>query len=76
MYTGGQTLDLPNSVEATGGYSVINLVGRYERGRWTLQARLNNIAAKEYTELVTFFATQAFYPSPERNLSLGLRYDF
>ena len=76
VYTGGQTLDLPNSVEATGGYSVINLVGRYERGRWTLQARLNNIAAKEYTELVTFFATQAFFPSPERNLSLGLRYDF
>ena len=76
VYTGGQTLDLANSAGATGGYSVINLVGRFQRGRWTLQARLNNIAAKEYTELVTFFGTRAFYPSPERNFSLGLRYDF
>ncbi|HAD08738.1 MAG TPA: hypothetical protein DCF62_04600, partial [Porticoccaceae bacterium] len=57
LYTGSQTLDLANSAGSTGGYSVVNLVGRYERDRWTLQARMNNITSKEYTELVTFFGT-------------------
>lgn len=33
---------------------MINLIGRYGLDRWTLQARLNNITGKEYTELVTF----------------------
>lgn len=76
LYTGSQALDLANSVDSTGGYSVINLIGRYGLDRWTLQARLNNITGKEYTELVTFFGTRAYFPSPERNFSLSLRYDF
>jgi len=41
-----------------------------------VRARLNNILGKEYTELVTFFGTPAYYPSPEENATLSVEYRF
>lgn len=76
VYTGSQTLDLANSAGSLGAYSVANLVGAYVLRDWTLQARLNNITAREYTEFATFFGSRALYPSPERNLMLSLSYNF
>lgn len=76
VYTGPQTLDLANSAGRVGGYTVANAVAHYQLQKWTLALRLNNIAAKEYTELVTFFGTRASYPSPERNLMASLTYEF
>ncbi len=71
VHTGGQTLDLAGSAEL-GGYTVANLAASWSRGGWTLQARLNNIADKEYSEFATFFGTRALYPAPERNVLLTL----
>lgn len=71
VHTGSQTLDLANSA-ALGGYTVANLSASWSRGHWTLQARLNNIADKEYSEFATFFGSRALYPAPERNFQLTL----
>ncbi|MAS41365.1 MAG: hypothetical protein CMK33_06580 [Porticoccaceae bacterium] len=71
VYTGAQVLDLANAA-ALGGYTVANLAASWSRGDWTLQARLNNIADREYTEFATFFGTRALYPAPERNFQLTL----
>ncbi len=71
VHTGGQTLDLAGAAEL-GGYTVANLAASWSRGGWTLQARLNNIADKEYSEFATFFGTRALYPAPERNVLLTL----
>ncbi len=76
VYTGAQELDLANSTGGLGGYTVANLAASYRWQRWLLQARLNNITNKQYSELVSFFSTQGFFPSPERNIMLTLSYDF
>lgn len=71
VHTGSQTLDLANGA-ALGGYTVANLAATWSRNRWTLQARLNNMAGKEYSEFATFFGTKALFPAPERNFQLTL----
>lgn len=76
VYTGAQELDLANSSGGLGGYTVGNLAATYRWQHWLLQARLNNVANKHYSELVSFFFTQGFFPSPERNIMLTLSYDF
>lgn len=75
VYTGSRNLDLANNAEQ-GGYTVANLAATWTRQAWTLQARLNNITDKQYTEFASFFGTRALYPSPERNLMLTLSRDF
>ncbi len=76
VYTGSQTLDLANAAETLGGYTVANVAATLHWQAWTLQARINNITGKEYSEFVTFFFTKGLYPSPERNGMLTLSYDF
>ena len=75
VYTGPRNLDLGNNAEV-GGYTLANLTATWTRQSWTLQARLNNITDKQYTEFASFFGTRALYPSPERNLMLTLSRDF
>jgi iron complex outermembrane receptor protein len=75
VYTGPRNLDLANDAQQ-GGYTVANLAATWTRQAWTLQARLNNITDKQYTEFASFFGTRALYPSPERNLRLTLSRDF
>ncbi|MBK6961879.1 MAG: TonB-dependent receptor [Gammaproteobacteria bacterium] len=75
VYTGPRNLDLGNRAEQ-GGYTVANLAATWARRSWTLQARLNNVTDKQYTEFASFFGTRALYPSPERNLMLTLSRDF
>ena len=74
VHTGGQSLDLAGNA-ALGGYTVANLAASWSRGGWTLQARLNNMTDKEYSEFATYFGTRALYPAPERNLMLSLIHD-
>ncbi len=76
VYTGSQTLDLANEAGSLGGYTVANLAATLRWQAWTLQARINNITGKEYSEFVTFFFAKGLYPSPERNGMLTLSYDF
>ena len=75
VHTGPRNLDLGNRAEQ-GGYTVANLAATWARRSWTLQARLNNVTDKQYTEFASFFGTRALYPSPERNLMLTLSRDF
>lgn len=74
VHTGGQSLDLAGNAEL-GGYTVANLAASWSRGGWTLQARLNNMTDKKYSEFATYFGTRALYPAPERNLMLSLIHD-
>jgi len=76
VYTGPQELDLANVAGQLGGYSVANIAASWRWQDWTLSGRLNNVMAKEYSEVVSFFATKGFFPSPERNIMVTLSYDF
>ncbi len=76
VYTGSQTLDLANAADNLGGYTVANVAATLRWQAWTLQARINNITGKEYSEFVTFFSAKGLFPSPERNGMLTLSYDF
>lgn len=75
VYTGPRNLDLGNTAEV-GGYTVANLAATWTRQSWTVQARLNNVADRRYTEFASFFGARALYPSPGRNLMLTLSRDF
>ena len=76
LYVGSRELDFTNSADSLGGYTVLNLASTWAFNNWTLQARINNVTAKEYTEFVSFFGAKAFFPSSERNINVSLAYDF
>jgi iron complex outermembrane receptor protein len=79
--------DFNNTLGKLPGYGLLNLGARYTMGQWRLQARLNNVLDKKYSEFgskVTLFPPPAFlpedhesfFPSPERNGMLTLGYEF
>lgn len=72
-----QTLDFGNNAEQA-GYSLTNLAVRARWQDWTLQARINNLTDKRYIEYRSYNAWDGvgYYPSPGRNYSLTLSYDF
>jgi len=76
VYTGSVAVDMASSAAELGGYTVYNLAASWEWRQWLLRARLNNVFGKEYTELVTFFGTPAYYPSPKENANLSVEYRF
>ena len=69
------------------GYGVVNLATDVHFKGWTLTARVNNLLDNEYSDFgaratlfppPTFAAVEleSFFPSPERNFWLTLRYDY
>ena len=69
------------------GYGVVNLATNVHYKGWTLTARVNNLLDNEYSDFgaratlfpaPTFAAVEreSFFPSPERNFWLTLRYDY
>ncbi|KJS09407.1 MAG: hypothetical protein VR73_02365 [Gammaproteobacteria bacterium BRH_c0] len=76
IYTGSVSVDMTGGAPELGGYTVYNLAASYRWQDLLVRARLNNILGKEYTELVTFFGTPAYYPSPEENATLSVEYRF
>lgn len=79
--------DFNNTLGKLAGYGLLNLGTRYTAGKWYVQARLNNVLGKEYSEFgskVTLFPPPAFtpvdmesfFPSPERNGTLTVGYEF
>lgn len=82
IYVGDQVLggDFSNAFDTLDSYTVVNLNARYERGGWVLDARINNLFDKAYSESASLgtdasFATRpAFFPAPERNLWLSASY--
>jgi len=76
LYTGPLALDLGADSPVLGGYSVCNLAASYGWHNWSARVRLNNVTGKQYSELVTYYGTPAYYPSPEANANLSLEYRF
>lgn len=72
-----QKLDFANDAEQ-GGYSLTNVALRAQWESWSLQARVNNLTDKRYIEYRVYDAWSGvgYYPSPRRNYSLTLTYDF
>lgn len=76
VYVGSRQLDFAGTLDELGGYSVFNLAASWQRRAWTLQARLNNLGQKEYSEFTSFFGAKALFPSAERSLMVTLAYGF
>jgi iron complex outermembrane receptor protein len=71
--------DFANAFEKQDDYIVVNSKFMYKRKNFTAFLDVNNLFDKEYSEfgvLGTFPLEQAFYPSPEINFLLGVRYDY
>jgi iron complex outermembrane recepter protein len=70
--------DFANAFPKQDDYLVFNLKFKYLFRGFTAYFDLNNLFDKEYSEygvLSLFPVEPAFYPSPGRNVFLGLRYD-
>ena len=69
------------------GYGVVNVASDVHHKGWTLSARVNNLLDNEYSDFgarATLFPPPAFapvelesfFPAPERNFWISLRYDY
>lgn len=79
--------DFDRQLDTLPGYTVVNLKTDYRYDNWTFEARINNVLDKEYSDFgarATIFppptftaqAVESFFPAPERNFWLSVRYDF
>jgi len=75
--------DFSNNLENLPSYTVVNIVGNYKVENVVLKLRVNNLFDKEYSEFglsgynpATFQNEEAYYPSPERNISLSANIKF
>lgn len=75
--------DFANALAQLPGYAVVNMNLRYRRAGWLVEARVNNVLDKRYSDYAatnfnfTTFATETgFYPAPERNVQLTVSYAF
>ncbi len=74
--------DFANDLERLDAYAVLDLVGRYRRGPWSLDLRLNNLLDERYAGTgaagfdAGFARRAAFFPAPERNFWLTATYGF
>ncbi len=77
LLTGSRRLsgDFGNVDPKLPGYSVTNLALSRDISHFHLQARVNNVFAKSYSEYGTdSFSGPAYFPSPERNFWISLGY--
>ncbi len=75
--------DFDKVLGALPGYGVVNLLSEVRRGGWTFSVRVNNLLDNEYSDSgarsfdpITFAPVESFFPSPERNFWLSVRYDY
>ncbi len=79
QYYGG---DYQNAFSKMDSYTTFDLSGRYELENWLVNLRLNNIFDAEYSEAGAVGLDSLFTPrpaeftSPERNIWLGVKYNF
>lgn len=81
IYTGNQYAanDNMNIAGLLGGYTVYNAHLRYEFNHFSASLRVNNIFNKNYYFYTVFTPatlSESFYPAPDRNIMLTLKYDF
>lgn len=75
--------DIQNNFALLPGYGTGNLYMRYHNGAWNINARINNILDKEYSDSAgvgfnpgTGNMETGFFPAPERNFMLTVGYEF
>lgn len=75
--------DIQNDFSKLPGYGVGNVNLRYDSGHWSINARINNILDKEYSDNAgvgfnpgSGDMETGYYPAPERNFMLTLGYEF
>jgi len=75
--------DFSNSLEKLPAYTVLNAVANYKVDNIVFKFRINNLFDKEYSEFglsgynpATTQNEEAYYPSPERNISLSANIKF
>jgi iron complex outermembrane receptor protein len=73
--------DFGNTFDMQEDYLVFNLKLKYPWKKFTVFMDINNITNEKYSEygvisLFSFPQEKAWYPSPERNILAGMRFDF
>ena len=75
--------DFDNVLSRLPGYGLLNLKAEYSMKRFSVDARINNVLNKQYsdvgqlgTEPVTFASRVAYFPSPEINFLLTAAWQF
>ncbi len=75
--------DIQNNFALLPGYGTGNLYLRYDNGVWNINARINNILDKKYSDSAgvgfnpgTGNMETGFFPAPERNFMLTVGYEF
>lgn len=81
VVTGRQDhVDTDENERPTAGYSVFNIKGGYVGSRFHLEAGINNLLARQYTEFLSYarnpYATGIRLPEPGRNFFVNLSYTF
>ena len=74
--------DFDNSLDPLPGHAVTNLSLGWHSGGLGVDARVNNVLGHEYAEYgaaafdAGFNETESYFPSPERNTRVSIRYDW
>lgn len=75
--------DFANALAPLPGHAVVNMNLRYRRAGWLVEARLNNVLDKRYSDYAassfnpaTYTTQTGFYPAPDRNVQVTVRYSF
>ena len=81
VFTGRQDhVDTDENEQTTSGYSLFNLKSGYHSRRISLEAGLNNVLARQYSEFLSYarnpYSNGIRLPEPGRNFFLNLSYSF
>ena len=84
VYTGDQVIgsDYRNDFRPLDAFTLVNAAITWEKQGWRLGARIDNLFNELYDASgavgfdESFTPRPAFFPAPERNFSLNVRYDF
>jgi len=75
--------DFDNVLSRLSGYGLLNLKAEYSMKRFSVDARINNVLNKQYSDVgqlgtdpVTFASREAYFPSPEINFLLTAVWQF
>jgi iron complex outermembrane receptor protein len=72
--------DFPNAFPEQDDFVVFNAKFKYTWKKWTAYLDINNVFDEEYSEFGVLSlgspVEPAFYPSPERNFLVGVRFDY
>ena len=68
-----QASDYANTRDQLPSLTVLNIQVQHKVNNWLTSLRINNLGDKKYASYATF---DGYYPAPERNLAVKVRYNF